>query len=439
MNRDQFKAELESLEGHYVTPDQLCIGLYIHLDLGWMQHPFAFSHFRIKDAEQLRKIHALNLKQIRYDPARSDVEPRFSRTVPTQPPAPAPEAVPPASAASPTPAPKFHAGRVARLKALTTARAEAEKAYSTHSTLVREAVRGLAHHPEHAREAAERLVTAWVESTITESDVALYAISPDQPGQEAYVHSFNVTVLSLMLAKTLDMREDEATLAGMAALFHDAGKEEAPRNKSFMDMHCALGAAAAERAGLPKRVSRIIMEHHEYMDGTGYPMRLREDRIDPLARLVGLVNHFDNLCNPLNPSEAMTPYEALAVMYATQQSKFDATILRAFVRCLGVYPPGSIVQLSNGVYAMVLTANPQKPMLPMVMIHAPRVARETPVVIDLAEEQDLTIKKCLRPEHLPRPAFDYLRPRKSVSYYFMKHGMANQPDPALNTTQREAA
>lgn len=436
MNREQIKAELEQLEGHYVTPDQLCIGLYVHLDLGWMQHPFAFSHFRIKDADQLRKIHALNLKQIRYDPKRSDVEPRFSRTIPTQPPVIPPAAPQPTTA---TPSKTIHAERVARLKALTTARTAAEKAFSSQSTQVREVVRNLAHHPEHAREGAEKLISGWVSSTITESDVALYAISPGHAGHDAYVHPFNVTVLSLMLAKTLDMREEEASLAGMAALFHDAGKEEAPRNKSFMDMHCALGAAAAERAGLPKRVARIIMEHHEYMDGSGYPMRLREDRIDPLARLVGLVNHFDNLCNPLNPTEALTPYEALAVMYATQQSKFDATILRAFIRCLGVYPPGSIVQLSNDVYAMVLTANPLKPMLPMVMIHAPRVTRETPVILDLGEEKDLTIKKCIRPEHLPKPVFDYLRPRKCVSYYFLKPGEANQPDPSPREAQQKAA
>lgn len=421
MNRDQFKQEIDDLQGHYITPDQLCIGLYVHLDLGWMQHPFAFSNFKIKDADQLRKIHALDLKQIRYDPERSDVEPRFSKTIPTVP-APGPEepqAPAPASAPTESLAAKGSIDRVVRLKQLNRAILETEASFFKHGTTVREVVRNLSHQPEHSRKIAEGLINDWVNSVITESDVALHAICNSRSGHEGYVHPMNVTVLALMLAKSLDMKEEEASMVGMAAMFHDVGKEESLRNKSFMDMHCAIGASIAERAGLSERISRIILEHHECVDGSGFPMRLKEDRIDPLARLLALVNHYDNLCNPLNPADAMTPYEALSVMFATQQHKFDTTMLRAFVRALGVYPPGSVVQLSNDMYGSVVATNQTTPMLPLVMVHVPKVARETPVVINLSEEKRISIRKCMRPEHLPKPVFDYLKPRKCVSYYFL--------------------
>ena len=59
----------------YIDPEQLCVGLYVHLDLSWWEHDFAFSHFRIKDDAQLRALRALGLKRIRYEPARSDCEP----------------------------------------------------------------------------------------------------------------------------------------------------------------------------------------------------------------------------------------------------------------------------------------------------------------------------------------------------------------------------
>ena len=62
-------------QSHYIHPSQLCIGLYVHLDLGWMSHPFTFSNFKIKDKEQIRQIRELSLDQIRYDPSRSDYEP----------------------------------------------------------------------------------------------------------------------------------------------------------------------------------------------------------------------------------------------------------------------------------------------------------------------------------------------------------------------------
>lgn len=81
MNRDLFKLLRENHLGHYVLPEQLCVGLYVHLDLGWMEHPFALSNFKIKDEVQIRKIRALNLRKIRFDPLRSDVVPDFPETI----------------------------------------------------------------------------------------------------------------------------------------------------------------------------------------------------------------------------------------------------------------------------------------------------------------------------------------------------------------------
>ncbi len=437
MNRDQYKRRIEDIEGHYISPDQLCIGLYVHLDLGWMKHPFAFSNFKIKNEEQLQKIRGLNLKKIRFDPQRSDVVPEFPKTVAVTP-------VQPASSPKPATAQDL-LQRSARLKQLNESILESESEFAKNAIRVREAVRNLSYHPEQSREEAENLVKGWVNSVITESDVVLHGISSNKRGHENFVHPFNVTVLALMLAKSLDMKEDEAGMLGVAAMFHDVGKEETPKNKSFIDMHCEVGAGIAQRSGLSERVSRIILQHHECMDGSGFPKRLRDNGIDPLARVLALVNHYDNLCNPSNPADAMTPYEALAKMYVTQSEKFDPTMLKVLVKSLGVYPPGSIVQLSNGMYGIVLTVNSDKPLLPLVMVYMPEVARETPVVVDLGEEVNLTIKKCLRPEHLPKEAFDYLAPRKRFSYYFLKtenlHGpqTGSKSAPSSERIQRDVA
>jgi putative nucleotidyltransferase with HDIG domain len=411
MSKDQKKSQRVSETGHFVTPEQLCIGLYVHLELGWMQHPFAFSNFKIKDDEQIGKIRALNLKKIRFDPKRSDAVPAFPKTIQANwvQTAPVPEPV----------VVRDPVQRQARLKQLNDAIIESEQAFSKSATRVREVVRNLEHHPVHCREEAAELVNDWVNSVITEGDVVLHVISSSK-AHDNFVHPLNVTVLALMLAKSLDMHEDEAAMLGMAAMFHDVGKEATPSNKSFINLHCELGASIAERSGLSERVSRIILQHHELMDGSGFPSRLKGEEIDPLARLLALVNHFDNLCNPAKAAESMTPYEALSIMYATMQQKFDSTMLRVLVKSLGVYPPGSLVELSNGNYAIAVTTNPDQPMLPVVMLYLPKVARETPVILDLAEDKTLTIKRCLRPEQLPKEVLDYLGTRKRVSYYFLK-------------------
>jgi len=431
MNRDQFKDRIENFHGHYLHPDDLRIGLYVHLDLGWMDHPFTFSNFKIKDEEQIRKIRALNLEKIRYDPMRSDIVPDFPKTIQTN---WTPAAAPPQPATQPD-----LLQRSDRFKKLNEIIIESEQTFARNASTAREAVRNLIAHPEHSKKAAEVLVNEMVNSVITESDIVLHAISGNNSSQVNFIHPINVSVLALMLAKSLDMKEEEAVMLGVASIFHDVGKEEALQNKSFVDLHCEIGARIALRAGMADRVSKIILQHHEYMDGSGFPLHLRDEKIDPLARILVLVNYYDNLCNPPNPAEAMTPYEALSQMYASQSQKFDSTLLKLLIKSLGVYPPGSIVQLTNDVYGIVLTVNPNKPLLPLVMIYVPEVARETPVVIDLGEEKNLTIRKCLRAAQLPQEVFDYLRPSKRVSYYFLRKEDALGPelDPESTDTSAE--
>lgn len=400
------------MKSHYIHPDQLCVGLYIHLDLGWMGHPFTFSNFKIKDEGQIEKIRALKLKQLRYDPLRSDCEPLLPPTVPA--------AWAPMKVAVPSASPALDLQkRSNRLKQLNDIILSCERKFVVDAHRVRAVTRNLSAHPASAREEAELLVNQMVKSALTESDVVLHAVGSNHSQQENYVHSLNVAVLALMLAKALDMSDEDARELGLAAIFHDIGKAESPLNKSFIDMHCELGSRLALQSGMSERIARIILQHHEYVDGSGYPKHLKEAQIDPLARLLVIVNDYENLCNPANPADVMTPYEALSHMYVTQPQKFDSTILRLLIKSLGVYPPGSIVQLSNGVYGIVMTVNPQKPLLPFVMIHEPKVSRETPVVIDLSEEVGLSIKKCLRPLQLPQDAFEYLRPRKRICYYFL--------------------
>lgn len=409
------------VQAHCIHPDQLCIGLYVHLDLGWMDHPFTFSNFKIKSEAQIKKIRSLHLKQIRYDPLRSDREPLQPKTVPA--------ALAVKAAAVPLAKSQDPQLRSRRLLQLNETIKHCEQEFAIDANKVRNMMHGLLAHPASTRKDAELFVNRMVNSAVTENDVVLHAVGSNSSQRENYVHALNVTVLALMLAKSLDMSAEDVRELGLAAIFHDIGKAESPLNKSFVDMHCELGARAAQRAELSERIANIILQHHEYADGSGYPRHLKEAQIDPLARLLVIVNDYENLCNPANPADAMIPYEALSHMYVTAPQKYDSTMLRLLIKLLGVYPPGSIVQLSNGAYGIVMTVNPRKPLLPLVMIHEPKVSRETPVVLDLSEEDDLSIKKCLHPVELPPDVYDYLQPRKRISYYFLKKQPDDQPRP----------
>src|SRR3990167_8425084 len=155
---------------------------------------------------------------------------------------------------------------------------------------------------------------------------------------------------------------------------------------------------------LDDEVLRIINEHHENCDGSGYPRQLREPAIGLLSRLVCIANQFDNLCNPLNPRDGLSPHEALALMFKQQSARFDAVALKAFIRVMGVYPPGGLVQLDDQRYGLVLGINPSQPLKPTLIVYDAAVPKSEALIIDLAQEPRLSIAASLRPAQLPRAA-----------------------------------
>jgi putative nucleotidyltransferase with HDIG domain len=249
-------------------------------------------------------------------------------------------------------------------------------------------------------------------------------------GEELYFHSLNVSMLALMMARDLKMPLEVAGVLGVGALLHDMGRKEVPGSillktealtqaeRNFYEMHCQFGVEIGQHMQLAPAAIAIIREHHELFDGTGYPARLKGEAISPLARIVVIANYYDEMCNPPALADALTPHEALSLMFAKLRSKFDPKFLQVLIRCLGVYPPGTIVQLSNGAIGMVATVNTANPMKPTVMIYDAEVPKDEAMLLDMAHETEFNIAKALRPGHVPREVYNYLSPRKRVSYYF---------------------
>lgn len=427
------------LPTHVISTEQLRIGLYIHLDLGWMDHPFTFNNFKIRNEQQLAQVRSLKLKTLRYDPLRSDCDP-----LPSAAPAAEAETEPQLAQAAPSASAtseesleqqEFH---MQRFRQLQEAIHECACKFVQASNTVREIEHDLRHNPPRSLQQAQTLVESMVESVLTASDVVLHAMQAEI-GQHS--HPLNVAVIALTMAKALDMEAQDANWLGQGALFHDIGKNALPdrvskkidplthAEQALLEQHCELGAQAAAALGLHERIITIIRQHHECMDGSGYPAQLRGDEIDWLTRIIAVANVFENLCNPPDMTCAMTPYEALAHMFAHIRSKFDAPLLTLLIKSLGVYPPGSIVQLSDGRYGLVMSVNPSKPLLPFVMLHAPHVPRETPMLINLGEQSNLRVTRCLHRQQLPEDALAYLNPSLHISYFYDKEKPANAGNP----------
>lgn len=411
---------------HYITPAQLRVGLYVHLDVGWMDHPFTFSNFKIQDDEQIEKIKAIGLKRLRFDPKRSDVAPiSLEATQPTVE-SPTPEPVKIESAEETV---KKTDIKTARLIQLHQSIEENKEKFNAAKSIAKEATDNFIADPESAITLANEVVTDMVGIALTESDIAIHAMG--QEDEAEYQHNLNTMVLSLMLSKTLDLSKEDAQTLGVAALFHDIGKLKiAPdilnkealtdAEQEMYQAHTVIGAQLALDAGLSERTAEIILSHHELVDGSGYPKQLKGDNIDLLARIVSLVNAYDNLCNPLDINKAQTPYEALANLFAHQRHQYDEVILKRMIKTLGIYPPGSMVQLSTGMYANVISGNVSHPLRPFVMLHETNKSNGEPTIIDLREEPTMNISICLRPNQLPPEVLDFFNPSKRMQFFLDK-------------------
>lgn len=412
----------EKEESHFILPQQLCVGLYIHLDLSWMDHPFTFSSFKIKTTEQIAQIRAMGLKRIRYSPERSDTPPAPVTREEVAAPPPAPDEVDPAVLAK--------RERAAKLREKRAIFSRCEREFMQVGGTLRTINSNLFSRPEWAKEETSALIARMVESLLTDKDVAINLMSDRVGGEEVYFHSLNVTVLSLMLAREMGMSRESVVQLGIGAVFHDIGKMDIPdrvllkqdaltrAETALLQEHVKHGVNIGRKIGLPPEILLVIAQHHEAVDGSGYPNQLKGEQIGLLAKIVQVANTYDNLCNPSNPARAMTPHEALSLMYAQQRSRYEPGPLNVFIHCLGVYPPGTIVVLSNNAFGIVVSVNSTRPLKPMVIVHEPSIPREEAITVNLEQEPDLSIVRTVRPTQVPRPILDYLSPRKRITYYF---------------------
>lgn len=461
-----------------IEVSRLRVGVFVQIPLRESEHPFPRDGFVIRSEAEIAQIRGLGLATVGYSRARSEVPPLPERgVVPSwsalgvpgfndDPPrrasndatpsanASAPSAAadapvvdapsgaladsaeepaPPPAAESPAPpavaAPSPAARRKAMLAEQQASLDRCEHQFSETSRQLRGIFQNARANPAQARQVAVAQVEAMVGHVDGMEEVAIRLLS-EKAGQETTLHAMNVSVLSILLGRALKFDAAQLSHLGLGALLHDIGKLELPDRLRWRDDHApaverrlfqghaAHGVALGKKMGLPAEVIEVIAQHHEHADGSGYPSGLKGEQIRPLARVVALVNQYDNLCNPGNPAQALTPHDALALIFARQRDAFDAAALAAFIRMMGVYPPGSVLQLNDERYAMVVSVNSDRPLKPSIIIHEPAVPADEALVVDLERHPELGIQRAIKPVQLPRAVFDYLSPRKRMCYFF---------------------
>lgn len=410
---------------------QLRVGMYIQLDVGWLHHPFPVSSFRVASAEQIATLRGLGLTEVRYFPKKSDPEElkEFAEASGS-----ASEGAPDAKgseagAGAASPMQVQAQRRRELLEAQNRSLAACNQRFGEATRQYQALERLATEHPDQARAHGDALVSACVAEFLEKGDSVIRLLS-EGVGERNAMHPVNVMVISLLLGRALGMKRAELHSLGIAALIHDVGKLKLPPNlrqptptmgsmeRTRYETHVGESVAFATRMGLSEPVLSAIAQHHEMADGSGFPLRLSGSDMGRASQVLALVNRYDRMCNPANGVDALTPHEALSVIFAQLKARFDSVVLGAFIRMMGVYPPGSIVQLVNDRYAIVASVNSSRPLRPKVIVHDSRIPKDEAPILDLETVPELGIRRSLKPAQLPRDALDYLSPRHRICYFF---------------------
>ncbi len=388
-------------------------GMYVVLDLGWRRHPFPLNSFTLRSVEQIDTLRSLGLEKVRYSPERSSVPPLPVGTArPAAPPAPA----------EPVRAKRIEIEEIvlpdvpveqlddplerqqARLQQLEHRQRQAAQQHQQLLRLI---------GPDPAE--AARAVTALSEDILgwlpERGDVALRLLGAGS-GEQPSGHEISVAALSLMLGRDCGMPGASLKQLVQAALLHDAGKQRVPsflhedhgrltefERQSFRQ-HVEFGIEMARRMEMPREVVDAIAQHHEYADGSGFPLRLDLDAISPIGRVLSLCNRYHNLVCPLHAEAGLTPHRALQRLFREERELFDPTLLARFVKLLGVYPPGTLVELTDHRMAIVIASQPGNTLAPRVQIVDLPDDSQPRLAIELDPSRGVGVRCGLSPEQL---------------------------------------
>ncbi len=215
-----------------------------------------------------------------------------------------------------------------------------------------------------------------------DAEELLYSLS-DLRTQDNYtfIHSVNVCILSMMTGISLGYGKEDICTIGIGALLHDLGKVLIPDkilNKpgplssdefSIMKKHTIFGYELITESGVLGDVpARIALEHHETYDGSGYPMGISDKNIHRFSQIVAIADKFDAITANRVYRKAFPPFEAYEMCAAAGNYLFDEDIVQAFMHNITPYPPGTHVQLSNGLVGVCVNIKKGFSMFPVVRL-----------------------------------------------------------------------
>jgi len=377
-----------------IDPSDVALGMYIHkLEGSFFSHPFWRARFLLTDEPRLTKLRESGLDSVVIDTDKGQDVGANDR--------PANQPNPDASPAGP-PAPAIRrrapAGGLLPASSASGAAIAAYEKLDLRSTAPRSLTREFGHAMAVAERSRKVISRVFIEARLGKAVKAglvepvvneIFASVQRNPhafnglmrckrdNENAYRHALAVAALMISLGRQLKLAPTDLRQAGLVGLLHDIGINHLPVDlgavggdlrridPAIMRGHVRLGADLLGAGGIAEAVIRGCLEHHEHIDGTGYPHGLHGNDISLLGRMAAVCDTYDELANDDTTTTGCDPATVIAEM-SEMAGAFDPAMLQALIAALGVYPIGSLVMLRSGRLAMVVDQNPDDASLPTV-------------------------------------------------------------------------
>jgi HD-GYP domain-containing protein (c-di-GMP phosphodiesterase class II) len=393
--------------------DQLEIGMYVvQLDRPWLETPFLFQGFYIRDDDEL-----------------TELKKHCSKVYVSQHSLPqTPTAVTPATVQQPNngedAAPKNRGFSLRSLFRRDTSQRdddfEQTNVIYTETTTLKEefqaasgvkeqavaTLKGVMQNLRNSGEleigALESAVTPMVDSVLRNSAALACLMRMQEKSDYLYQHSLASTVWAAILGRQIGLARSDIDLVALGAMLLDVGKTQIPmeiltkpgrlddKERAIMRRHVQFGLDILDKAGdVDSRVYDMLAHHHERYNGTGYPNGVSGSAIPVFGRIAGIVDAYDAMITPRPYAKLLSSYDALRRLRLLSDVEFQAEIVDQFTRAIGAFPTGTLVELNTGEVGIVTRQNRIRRLRPEVMIimDADKQTREEFRVVDLNEEK----------------------------------------------------
>lgn len=368
-----------------IAVQDLVVGMFVSdLDRPWHTTPFPIQGFYIRTQDDIRSLVShckwviVDVAEVRdnsdYDDAKAPV---FARRVSNR------------RQADVLQLPPIHVKNAVRHEVTSSLKKElklSSRLLDDAEDALERVIRQFRENPDHVTDfrPLERVTRGMAESIVRNPDALIWLSRVREHDDYTYQHALNSSIWALVCGRHMGLQEGLMGHLAMGTMLAHIGKADLPleilQNEHRLDReqfklyqsYVELGASRLENAGLSRAVVSVVRGHRERHNGSGFPAGVKGDRIPLLAKIAGLADWYEGLIEPRGDATPLTPAQAVSQLFEQRNIEFQEDLVEQFIQAVGIYPTGTLVELTDGQRGVVVAHSPERRLWPKVMVMTDR-------------------------------------------------------------------